>query len=166
MPDPQGILDEVAKIAAGASATTRPGAYLGTGTAIAAGGRAIKVAYSRLPEPDSVGEDGLVHVAWWDGCDVDPESEAAGDLTTFLHRIRVQLMISAQRADLPNVYGLLTPFWGAYVSAFAAKIGLNGKATWSELKSSAGIVDAIYPHRLALEMLLLAKEKEAIARAI
>lgn len=166
MPDVQGILNETAKIVAGASAESSPGAYRGTGTAITAGGRAVKVAYSRLPEPTSLGEDGLVHVGWWDGFEVDVEGEAAGDLTTFLHRVRMQLMIALKRSDLPLAIGLLTPFVDAYVDTFAAKLGLNGKAKWSKLKSSPGIVDAIYPDRIAVEFLLLVKEKEALAYAV
>lgn len=163
MPDVQGILDQSALIAGGT--LIRAGVYGGAG-ALAVGGKTVKVAYSLLPEPTSVGDDGLIHVSWWDGFEADPEGEAAGDLTTFLHRIRMQLMVALKRSDLPKAIAILTPFVDTYVDAFAAKLGLNGKVRWSKLKSSPGLVDAIYPDRMALEFLLLAKEKEALAYAV
>lgn len=160
----QAILDEIARTLGGT--LIRAGVYGGTG-ALAAGGKTIKLAYSLLPEFASVGEDGLIAVVFWDGMTVDPEGPAAGDLTVYRHRMRIQLMLSAARSDLPKAMSILTPFVPVIRNAFAAKVRLGGVGAVanSVLEASEGIVPAIYDGRLALDLTLSVDEKEAVAYA-
>lgn len=148
----QQILDATALIAGGALA--RPGVYKGVG-----GIAGVKVAYSDPPESKSLGDDGLVHVSFWDGHTKLPP---AGDLAVYTHRIRMQLMLSAGRSDLPTAYRLLTPMASLYETAFNANIQLKGTCSSSYIESSPGIVEAIYPNRLAIEFILSVTRKEAV----
>lgn len=154
----QAILDATATIAGGA--LLRTGVYKGAGGIVG-----VKVAYSLPPEQVELTEDGPAHVSFWDGMVVNPEGPAAGDLTVYRHRIRMQLMVAWGRSNIPTAYGLLTPFVALYRDAFAAHLKLNGTAAASMLESSPGVVEAIYPDRLALEFVLFAIEKEAVSYA-
>lgn len=151
----QAILDATALIAGGA--LLRQGVYRGAG-----GIAGVKVAYSLPPDEPDLSEDGPAHVSFWDGMEVEPN---AGDLTIYRHRIRMQLMLAIGRSNIPRTYSLLTPFVVLYRDAFAAKLKLNGACSVSRLDSSPGVVDAIYPDRLALELVLTAVEKEAVTYA-
>lgn len=152
----QAILDATANIAGGA--LLRTGIYKGAG-----GIAGVKIAYSLPPEEQSLAEDGPTHVSFFDG--FPPVELAAGDLTVFRHRIRMQLMLAVGRSELPKAYSILTPFVELYRDAFAAKLKLNGTASASIFDSCPGIVDAIYPNRIALEMVLIAVEKVSVAYA-
>lgn len=148
----QAILDATALIAGGT--LLRPGVYKGAG-----GIAGVKIAYSLPPEQNDLSEDGPAHVSFWDGMEV---GEGAGDLTVYRHRIRMQLMLAIGRSNTPKAYSLLTPFVPLYRDAFAARLKLNSTCAVSNLVSSPGIVEAIYPDRLALELVLTATEKEAV----
>lgn len=160
----QAILDEIARTLGGT--LVRAGVYSGVG-ALSAGGKAIKFAYSRLPELASVGEDGLIAIVWWDGMTVDPDGPAAGDLTVYRHSVRIQLMLTLSRGDLPTAIGILTPFVPVIRDAFAAKIRLGGAGAVqsSAIESSRGIVDALYERRVALDLTMTVEEKEPVAWA-
>lgn len=154
--NPQAILDATANIAGGA-VTSRPGVYKGAG-----GIAGVRIAFSRPQEANNIAEDGPMHVSFWDGLEIDPDGTAAGDQTVFKHTIRMQLSIAPGRSELPKAYGILTPFVPLYVAAFAAKVKLNSTCSVALLRRSPGIVESIYPDRIALEWILEATEKEAV----
>lgn len=161
----QSILNETAKILGGT--LLREGVYSGVG-ALSAGGKSIKFAYSLLPEASSLGEDGIVAVCFPDG--YRKETGDAGDLTKYVHRIRIQLLLSMHRSDLPKALSILQPFTPVVEAAFAAKVTLSGAANngcWIE--ESPGFKDdqngGLYPGRICLEFVLMAAEEEAVSYA-
>jgi hypothetical protein len=124
------------------------------------------VAYSASPDSGDLAEDAPAHVSFWDGMEINPADEVNGpDIDAYRHRIRMQLMISAGRSDLPTAYRILTPFVPLYVAAFNANLKLKATVSSSALSFSPGIVDAIYPGHIAVEFILTAVQKEAVSRA-
>lgn len=163
--DLQNVVNQTARILGGPPVAGRDDVYSGAG--VSAGGKSIKFAYSRLPELASLGEDGLVAIVFWDAARL-AEGADAGDLTKMEHRIKVQLLLSMARSDMPKAMGILTPFVPAMFSAFAAKVTLNGAAMGGAfVRRFNGFLDydhgCLYPGRIALEMELEATEEEAIA---
>ena len=150
----QAILDATAAIAGGAAVAGRAGAYKGTG-----GITGVKIAFSLVPEIADLTEDGPAHVSWWDGVE---RTGGAGDLTVYTHTIKMQLCLSLGRSNLPKAISILTPFVPLYFAAFAAKVKLNSTCSVATLDRSPGIVESIYPDRLALEWSMTAVEKEAV----
>lgn len=154
----QAILDATAQIAGGAQ--LRPGVYKGAG-----GIAGVKIAYSLPAEQAELVEDGPAHVSFWDGMEINPSGIAAGDLTVYRHTIRMQLVLAIGRSNISKAYSLLTPFVPLYITAFAGKLRLNGTCAVSGLERVSGVIDAIYPNRLAIEFTLIAIEKEAVTYA-
>ena len=153
----QNILDQTALIVGGGPTVGDPaGMYRGAGAISDGGSYAVKVAYSRPPNVESLANDGLSHLSFWDGM----TTTYLGNLIRHEHRIRMQLKISEGRGPLAKLQGILTGFVQPYITAFSAKVKLNGAATVSYFEGSPGIVDAIYPDRIALELVLIAVEKE------
>ncbi len=157
--DVQPILDATAQIAAGAALGTHPGVYKGAG-----GIAGVKIGYSSLPDQADLAEQGPAHVSFWDG--MPSVRPGASDLTAFDIRIRMQLSIAQGPAILPVTYRLLTPYLALYIAAFAQHVSLLGTCKSAQIVSSPGIVTAIYPGRIALELILLATVKESVAYAL
>lgn len=157
--DPQAVLDATAHVAGGAVLGTHPGVYKGAG-----GIAGVKIAYGTLPETSVLAEQGPTHVAFWDG--IPAIRGAAGDLTSYDLRIRMQLMVAVGPSDLPTAYRILTPFVKLYRDAFAAHVSLFGTCDSSVLSNSTGIIAAIYPNRIALEWFLIVTQKEPVVYAL
>jgi len=154
----QAALDQTALIAGGA--LLRTGIYKGAG-----GISGVKIAYSLPPENSTLVEEGPAHISFWDGVDVDPDGVRAGDLTVFRNLIRMQLCVAIGPSELPKAISLLTPFVPLYIAAFGGKVSLNGTCASCRIDSSAGIIESIYPDRIALEFKLLTTIKEAVPYA-
>jgi hypothetical protein len=75
-------------------------------------------------------------------------------------------MIAAGLADIPRTSALLMPYAPLYVAAFAANLSLKGSCAVSKLFRTPGIIQAIYPDRLAIEFRLIATQKEAVTYAL
>ena len=159
----QNILNQTALIAGGT--LIREGVYGGAG-AISAGGRSIKFSYSNLPEEGSLGEDGIVHVSAWGGLSVNPDGSGT-DLTVMRHRVRMQLLLSMTRSELPKALSILTPFVEAYRDAFAAKLTLNGAASVALISEILDPMstDPLYQNRIGIEFVLMVTEKMSLAWA-
>lgn len=153
----QNCLDQTALIAGGALKYV--GIYQGAG-AITAGGKSVKVGYSLLPEDGSLSEDGISHVSAWGGTVFDP-SGGGSDLTVERHRVRMQVLLSMARSQLPVALSILTPFVEAYRDAFAAKVTLNGACASSRIAEVLDPIAAqpLYPNRIAIEVVLEITEK-------
>lgn len=156
----QAVLDATALIAAGPLLGTVAGIYGGAG--ITAGGQTVRFGYSLLPEDGSLSEDGLVHVSCWGGTTVSP---SGSDLTVFTHRIRMQLLLSMARSQLPKALSILTPFIEAYRDAFALKVKLNGACASSKFTEILDPVsaDPLYPGRIGIEFVLEVTEKVSVS---
>lgn len=161
----QPILDKIALIAGGGpTAGDLPGIYRGAGGIVTADGKRVAVAYSSLRAVPDVQNDDFVHVAVVDETLL---GGGASDLTTFTHRIRMQLLVSVSRSDMRTATRLLEAFVPAYFAAFTS-VHLGGTGT----VANAGIVNVrgpfgvepLYPERHALEFILEATEKESYLR--
>ncbi len=159
----QNILNQTALIAGGT--LIREGVYGGAG-AISAGGRSVKFSYAILPEEGSLGEDGIVHVSAWGGLSVNPDGSGT-DLTVMRHRVRMQLLLSMTRSELPKALSILTPFVEAYRDAFAAKLTLNGAASVALISEILDPMstDPLYQNRIGIEFVLMVTEKMSLAYA-
>ena len=157
--DLQAIMNATAQIAGGV--VLRPGVYRGAG-----GIAGVKIAYSLYQEQQEIADDDLVHVSFWDRTEINPPDEASGpDQNVYRHHIRMQLMLSPGRSDLPKAHGRLMPLLPLYMTAFNVNnVKLLATCSSSRVLESPGIVEAIYPDRIALEILLIVSEKEAVSR--
>jgi len=158
------ILDQCALIVGGTY--IRDGVYGGAG-ALAAGGRSVKFSFSRMPDDGSLGEDGIVAVAAWGSTEINPDGIAAGDLTVIQRQIRLQLLLSMTRSELPKALSILTPFEDALIDVFAGKLTLNGTVAVSSIQSIAGPLDAepLYQNRMAIEARIKTVVKRSLAYA-
>ena len=157
----QPLLDECARIAGGA-VTSVPGIYNGAGRITAASGATVKVAYSSLRAVSEMQVDDFVHVCIADESSVVPFGT---DVDRWLHRIRMQLMVSVSRSDMRTATRLLEEFVPAYFTAFNS-VSLGGTATSAGIVSVRGPigVEPLYPDRHALEFILEASVKGAYLR--
>lgn len=157
----QPILDECARIAGGA-VTSVPGIYNGAGRITAASGATVKVAYSSLRAVPEMQQDDFVHVCLVDETSVVPFGT---DLDRWVHRIRMQLMVSVSRSDMRTATRLLEEFVPAYFTAYSS-VSLGGTATNAGIVSVRGPigVEPLYPERHALEFILEASVKGAYLR--
>lgn len=159
----QPILDAIALIAGGGpTAGDQSGIYRGAGGITTADGKKIAVAYSSLRAVSEVQNDDFVHV-----CTVDETFVGGGatDLTTWTHRIRMQVLVSVSRSDMRTATRLLEAFVPAYFTAFNS-VSLTGTAASAGIASVRGPigVEPLYPERHALEFILEAVEKGAYLR--
>lgn len=158
--DAQAAVNATAKVLGGT--LLREGVYSGAG-ALAANGVTIKFAYALLPEV--IGDDGVIAIVYPNG--YRKETGDAGDLTTYVHELRIQLLLSIARSTLPKAISILAPFAPVVEAAFAAKVLLAGAASGgSWLDRCEGFKDeqhgGLYPGRIALEFVLLAIQEEAV----
>jgi hypothetical protein len=159
----QPILDAIALIAGGGPTAGDPtGIYRGAGGIVTADGKRVAVAYSSLRAVPDVQNDDFVHV-----CTVDETvlGGGASDLTTWTHRIRMQLLVSVSRSDMRTATRLLEAFVPAYFNAYTS-VGLGGVIASGGIVSVRGPigVEPLYPERHALEFIYEATEKGSYLR--
>ena len=165
----QAVLDRTALLAGGT--LIRAGVYGGAG-ALSAGGQTIKFARSLLVDEGNLGDDGLQHVSAWGGTVVDPAG-GAGDMPMYRHTIRMQVLLSMGRAQLPIALGILTPFVEAYRDLFAAHTKLSDPAGLNAICATSRIdrildpisANPLYLNRIAIEIVLEVTEKIPVVYA-
>ena len=83
------------------------------------------------------------------------------------HRVRMQLLLSMMRSELPKALSILTPFVEAYRDAYAAKLTLNGAASIALISEILDPMstDPLYQNRIGIEFVLMVTEKMSLQYA-
>lgn len=159
----QPLLDQCAKIIGGGpTGGDRAGLYRGAG-----GIAGVKAAYSTPPDLGSLAVDGVFCICVHRG--TETVTGDAGDLTTYRHRLGLQLLVALGRSDALAAHRILSPFVDALYDTFKSKThlndGVNNLATAGcFLKGVLGIdqTTPLAPDRFAIEGELVAEVEKSI----